>query len=143
MTDGFASTLPGVTRAVLAGLYYFAIIFVAGFALGTARVLVLVPRFGESSAVLIELPVMLAVSWLACRWTITRLKVPTTLDARLLMGGLAFAVLMVAEAGISVLAFGRTLADHLDACRQTPGLLGLAAQIAFAAFPMVQRMTDK
>ncbi len=127
-----------ILRSAMAGLVYFAVAFAAGFALGTLRVLVLIPRLGETSAVLLELPIMLALSWMACRWLIARFDVPRLTMARLVMGGLAFAVLILAEIGVSVFGFQRTLSEHLEHYRQPSALLGLAAQIAFAAFPVVR-----
>ncbi len=131
--------LRALVHAAKAGLAYFGVVFAAGFLLGTLRVLFLIPRLGESSAVLLELPIMLAVSWMACRWLITRFDVPTALVARLVMGGLAFAVLMTAEVSVSVIGFGRTLSAHLEQYRQFPALIGLAGQIAFAMFPVIQQ----
>ena len=126
-------------RAVWAGLAYFGVVFAAGFALGTLRVLALIRRLGENAAVLFELPIILALSWMSCRWLITRFEIPSISSARLVMGWLAFAVLMLAEAGVSVLGFGRTLSAHLEQYRQLPALIGLAGQIAFAMFPIIQR----
>lgn len=127
-----------ILRSAVTGLGYFALVFTAGFALGTLRVLFLIPRLGENAAVLLELPIMLALSWMACRWLVARFDVPAMPRARLVMGGLAFAVLMLAEFGVSVFGFGRTLSEHLEHYRRLPALLGLAAQIAFAAFPVIQ-----
>lgn len=124
----------------LAALAYFAIAFAAGFALGTVRVLAVAPLFGELGAVALELPVMLAVSWLAAGWCVRRFTVPARAGPRLVMGGLAFALLMLAELGVSVFAFGRSPAEHLAKYRQASALVGLAAQVAFALFPWV-RMT--
>lgn len=124
--------------AGIAGLAYFAIVFAAGFALGVLRVLVLVPHLGETLAVIIEGPVILAVSWLVCRSLITRLLVPRRATARLVMGATAFGLLMVAEAGLSMIGFGRSVTEHLGHYQTTPGLLGLLGQIAFALFPVIQ-----
>lgn len=127
-----------ILRAALAGLTYFALVFGAGFALGAIRVLILVPRVGETLAILFELPIMLALSWVACRWLIACFDVPAALIARLVMGGVAFAILMFAEVGVPTLALGRSLLDHLEEFRKLPALLGLAGQLAFAGFPLVQ-----
>lgn len=131
-----------MTRAAWAGLAYFGVVFAAGFALGTLRVLVLAPKVGESAAVVLELPIILAVSWVACRWLIARFAVPKMLIDRLVMGGLAFAVLLGGEIGVSVLGFGRTLSAHLEQYRQLPALIGLAGQLVFAMFPAVQRTNE-
>lgn len=126
-------------RATNAGLAYFAVVFAAGFAIGVLRVLFVTPRLGETVAVLFELPVMLALSWWVCRRLITRVGVSSALLARVVMGGVALVLLLVAEFGISMFAFGRALADHLQHYRELRTLLGLAGQIAFAAFPIIQR----
>jgi hypothetical protein len=133
-----------IARSAAAGLAYFAIVFAAGFVLGALRVLVLIPRLGDGpAAVLLELPVMLALSWMACRRLVARFDVPAAPVARLMMGGLAFAALMAAELGVSVFGFGRSLSEHLASYRQLPASLGLAGQIVFAALPMVQSFAGR
>jgi hypothetical protein len=54
------------------------------------------------------------------------------------MGGLAFAILMFAEVGLSILGFGRTFAEHLASYRQIASFMGLLGQLAFASFPAIQ-----
>lgn len=125
--------------AVLAGAVYFAIVFLVGFGLGTARVLLVAPQLGATSAVLLETPLILAASWAACGWTIRRFAVPRARGARALMGAFAFALLMCVEAGVSVVVFGRSLAEHLAGYRTLPGSIGLAAQVAFALVPLALR----
>ena len=124
--------------AAKAGMTYFAIVFAAGFLLGTLRVLFIIPRLGETVAVALELPIILALSWVACRWVTARLDVPGTWIVRIMMGSFAFAVLMLAELGVSTLAFGRSIPEHLEQYRELPALLGLGAQIAFAIIPLAQ-----
>ena len=114
---------------------YALTVFAAGFLLGTFRVLWLAPRLGPTAAVALELPLILAVAWIACRRTAT--SVPTTPRARLAMGGIAFLLLMAAEALIGT-AFGRGLAAQIRELTTAAGLLGLAGQIAFALFPLLQ-----
>ena len=60
------------TASLGAGLAYFAVVFAAGFVLGTLRVLVVAPHLGEIAAVVAELPIMLAVSWIICGWLLGR-----------------------------------------------------------------------
>ena len=126
-------------RAIRAGLAYFALVFALGFGLGVLRVTLVIPRIGETAAVLLEAPVLLTLAWCVCRRLVAALAVPETLGARLLMGALAFAVLMLAELALAMLLFGRTPAEHLDSYRRLPALIGLAAQLLFAAFPLLQR----
>ena len=121
-----------------AGLVYFAIAFAAGFILGTNRLLVLTPRIGEIGAVLLELPIMLAVSWFVCGWLVEKFSIRSVWKDRLVMGGLAFVLLLAAEVCISVFVFGRSIGEHLEAYYSWSALLGLLAQIVFAAMPLVR-----
>jgi hypothetical protein len=127
-----------MTSALRAGVAYFAIVFSVGFIFGTIRVLVLVPRLGETGGVAVELPIMLSVSWFACGWLLERFSVRGRWGHRLAMGGVAFVLLMVAELGLSILAFGRSAAEHLGTYRSWGAALGLAGQVAFAAFPLAR-----
>jgi hypothetical protein len=52
------------------------------------------------------------------------------------MGAVAFVLLMAAELGLSVFAFGRTVGEHLDTFRTAGGAAGLAGQIVFALLPL-------
>jgi hypothetical protein len=126
------------SSAFKAGFAYFVVAFGFGFLLGTFRMLVIVPAVGEISAVMLEMPIMLAISWFSSRWLIGRFSVPDGLAPRLVMGGLAFAILMFAEVGLSILGFGRTFAEHLASYRQIASFMGLLGQLAFASFPAIQ-----
>lgn len=127
-----------MTAALKAGALYFAVVFAAGFVLGALRVMAIAPRLGETAAVLVELPVMLALSWFVCAWLVRRQAVPAAATERIVMGGAAFVMLMAAEAGVSVFAFGRSPAEHFEAYRAATAQIGLAAQVVFAAFPLLQ-----
>lgn len=98
-------------HAVKAGAAYFAVVFAVGFALGTVRTLFLAPRLGELLAVVIELPLMLGASWLACGWAVRRWRIAPTAGPRLTMGAFAFALLIIAEATLSLTTFDRSLTD--------------------------------
>lgn len=124
-------------RGLSAGPAYFGLVFAAGFVLGTLRTLWLAPALGELGAVALELPVMLAVSWLACGAVLRRRPLPALPD-RAVMGASAFALLMAAEAALA-LALGVPLPAHLAAYAEAPRALGLAGQIAFALIPLVRR----
>jgi hypothetical protein len=121
-----------------AGLAYFAIVFAAGIVLGLLRVLLVVPELGITAGLLIELPLMLVLSWLACRWCVERFEVSDRAMGRFVMGGVAFGLLMIAELGASVVAFGRNPEEHLATFEQDSALPGLVAQLVFAAMPLIQ-----
>ena len=69
-------------NSLIAGLAYFAIVFALGFVLGLVRVPFLVPRVGETTAVLIELPIILTLAWLTCRRLVSSLEVPPRTGSR-------------------------------------------------------------
>ena len=121
-----------------AGVLYFVAVFAAGFVLGTLRVLVLLPRMGELAAVAVELPVMLMLSWVIAGILIRRCDVPARAGARLAMGGLALALLLLAEATLGVLGFGQSLEQHLAHYLTPAGALGLAGQGVFGLIPWLR-----
>lgn len=79
------------------GVLYFTFVFGAGFLLGVIRVLLLVPRFGERTAELMEMPIMLVVTIVSARWIVLRFAMPSTLPSRLGMGLVALFFLLAAE----------------------------------------------
>ncbi len=121
-------------RLASAGLAYWAVVFALGFVLGTIRVLWLAPLVGVVPATLIELPVMLTASWLAAGWLVRRFAIMRGSEA-LVMGGLAFGLLMAAECALAVGLMGQTPAQWLADLRQPHALLGLAGQLVFALIP--------
>lgn len=123
---------------IKAGFGYFAGIFLLGFVLGTARVLLLMPYLGPFNAVLLETPVMLAASWYLCRYCLRRWPLPGHARSAALMGGLAFGLLMGAELLLSLLLMGNDFHQHLAHYRSPEGALGLTAQTLFGLFPLIQ-----
>ncbi|MFN9358488.1 MAG: hypothetical protein ACK6A4_16995 [Alphaproteobacteria bacterium] len=125
---------------VWAGSLYFLAVFAIGFLLGTIRTLALEAGFGVGRllAVLIELPIMLGASWLAAGFLLRRLAVGGGLLARIVMGGFAFLLLMGAEAVLSVVLAGRTLAQHFALYGEASHALGLLGQIGFALIPAMR-----
>jgi hypothetical protein len=136
---GPSTTKPSGTP-ILPGAVYFALVFALGFLLGTVRTLFVhdAPGGGRLLGVLIELPVMIGASWFLCRYVIRRFAVASTFFARAVMGGLAFALLVLAELLVGALLFGRTPAEHFALYSDASYALGLAAQLGFALMPLVQ-----
>jgi hypothetical protein len=127
-----------VGNTVAAGAAYFAGVFAAGFVLGIIRTLRVAPYTGDTVAVLIELPIILTIAWLACKWAVRVFRVPVSRSHRLTMGAIAFCLLMLAEAVLSATLSGRSLSEHLALYRHAPQQIGLLGQIAFGLFPILQ-----
>jgi hypothetical protein len=126
-----------VKTGVEAGLVYFAIVYAAGFALGTLRVLAVAPAIGASAAVLVELPIILAVSWFACGFVLKRFAVSQ--DARVAMAAISLVLLLLAEIGTGVFAFGQAPEAAIARMFAAENWLGLAGQLLFAAFPLLRQ----
>jgi hypothetical protein len=127
-----------LTSAVKAGAAYAGIMFAIGFVPGAARELLLAPSIGALTATLVELPVMLALSWLVCAALVRRHAVAATWPTRVAMGAAALLLLLAAETVLGVVGFGRLLMEQRAAYAEPAAQLGLAAQLAFAAFPLIQ-----
>jgi hypothetical protein len=67
--------------------------------------------------------------------------VPSRFVPRAVMGAVAFALLMAGELSISLLLADRTPTEHLQLYLEASHMLGLAGQILFALFPMLQVWT--
>lgn len=120
-----------------AAFAYFGSVFCVAFVVGVLRVLIVAPMIGELSAVSLEAPIMLAVSWVACGWCLTLFPVAPAASWHLAMGGIAFALLMAAEFGLAALLFSRAPITALQTWATPAGAVGLASQIAFAAVPVL------
>jgi hypothetical protein len=126
-----------VLRSVLAGIAYFGIVFALGFLLGAFREIYVVDHLGPVVSRLTEVPLMLMLSWFTARWLIRRFAVPAIARERLAMGGTAFALLLLAEAVLSVHGFGKTWTGYLAEYATPDGAVGLAAQAVFGLFPFL------
>ena len=126
-----------------AGALYFLILFACGTLLGTIRTLFLAPAVGPIMAVVLELPVMLGLSWIVAG-RLTRGR--PALDgarARLVMGGLALVLLMAAEFALAGMAFGQTPGTYLATLATPHGALGLSGQLGFGLIPWLRRVTGR
>lgn len=130
------------TRMIPAAIAFFALVFGAGFALGTIRVVLLQPYFGASASQLAELPFMIVISYLAARF-ITRRMGPATRDQWLLIGLLAFLFLMTAEFVMGMLIFRTPLGAMLADLLTFTGALSLVAQSLIILFPALAAGWDR
>lgn len=121
-------------RIIGAAVAYWAVVFALGFVLGTVRVLWVIPRVGLVPATLLELPLILAASWFAARWLVRRFAIASPRDA-LVVGALAFALLMMAECALAAALLRQTPAQWLAGLHKPHALLGLAGQVVFSLMP--------
>ena len=131
-----ARTAPTRAAPARAAVAYFIPVFLAAFVLGVLRLYVVIPVTGAPLAVALEVPVVLALSWLVAGRVLRRW--PLALPGRLAMGALAFGLLMMAELALT-LGFGQTSQDFFAAMVTPAGALGLAGQIGFAVIPAIRR----
>ncbi|WP_120077118.1 hypothetical protein [Aurantiacibacter odishensis] len=127
-----------IRQVALAGFVYFVTLFAAGFILGTLRVLLVVPQVGEVAAIAMELPVMLLIAWFACGWILSNFQLVRKPRDSLLMGAIALILLLLAEAVLAVTLFGSSLLEYFQSYSETGPMLGLAAQILSAGFPLIR-----
>jgi len=123
-------------QSLKAGALYFALAFGAGFALGTLRVLLVVPRLGARTAELIEAPLMLAVTVLAARWVVRRLAVPPAWVPRLAMGGIALGLLLAAEFTLVLGLRGMTMREYFATLDPVSGTVYYVLLVVFAVMPL-------
>jgi hypothetical protein len=122
---------------VAAAFAYVIPVFAMAFVLGALRVTWIAPLVGPFAAVAVEVPVVLAVSWVVAGRVLRRWPLPSA-ARRLAMGATAFAVLMSLEL-VTARAFGQTASQVLKAMATPPGALGLAGQIGFAMIPLIRQ----
>ena len=128
-----ASRAALVARLALA---YFASVFFIGFLLGVARTLWIAPRLGERAAELVEMPVMVAASFLVARALMSRATGVGILAAAL-AGLAALALLLCAELAVVAFVRGQTLSDYVASRDPVSGAAYAVALLLFAAMPAV------
>jgi hypothetical protein len=125
-----------LTRILKAGALYFVLVFGAGFALGIIRTLWIAPRIGLRIAELIEMPIMLGITFLAARWVVRRLSVPSKAASRLAMGLIALGLLCAAEITVVLRLQGLTLREYVTSRDPVSGIVYLASLALLALMPL-------
>jgi hypothetical protein len=119
---------------VTPGLIYGALAFAAGGALGPVRELLLAPAFGSVPAALAEAVAMAVLLWLAARWVVARLPVPTR-RARALVAGMALALVVACDIALGLLLDASGLAGTRAPRNVATQVLGLVLLAWLAAMP--------
>jgi len=120
-----------------AGVFYFALVFGAGFVLGPIRIFWIAPRVGVRTAELFEAPVMLVVSFVAARWIVRRFAVPSAPQDRLVMGSVALGLMLLVEFTLVLWLRGLSLRQYLAERDPVAGTVYYVTLGAFAAMPLL------
>ena len=119
-----------------ASLLYFVIVFGAGFVLGTIRTLWVVRHTGTRWAELMEAPIMLVVTILASRKTVSYFGIPPAPSCRLVVGGIALCLLLVAEFGFTRWLRGLSIKEYLATRDPVSGTVYYVMLGLFAVMPL-------
>ena len=123
-------------RWIKGALLYFGAVFGAGFLIGIVRVLWLVPKVGARFAELLELPLMVLVSFATARWIVRRMRKPYSKNERVALGILALLFMVGAELAIAVLLLDTPISDVVTKRDPISGIAYLFALLLFAWMPV-------
>ncbi len=119
-----------------AGTLYFALVFGAGFVLGTIRTLWVVPSVGMRKTELMEAPLMFVITIVAARWVVGRFSLPRRSVTRLGVGFVALGFLLVAELGFVLWLQGMTIREYIASRDPVAGTMYIVMLGIFAVMPL-------
>jgi hypothetical protein len=125
-----------IRAGLIAGIFYFLMVGAAGFVLGALRETFVTPHLGRNVAILFELPVMLSLAWMSCRWLVRKLDVPGTTPSRLAMGATAFVLLQAMEYGLGQIFVPAVVEQGAVLASRWGDVAGFAAQVGFGLTPL-------
>jgi len=123
-----------VRLVLIRGAVYFGLVFGVGFVLGTIRVLLLVPRFGERTAELFEAPLMLAAVYIAARFITYRFPAFRRVDY-LYSGVVALILLVGVEFSVVLGLRGLSLSEYFAERDPIAGAVYVVMLMIFAVMP--------
>ena len=119
------------------GVIYFALVFTAGFILGTIRVLVLEPEIGARYAELLEMPVMLLVIYLSARFVVSKMVPIRAAMPYVILGVVALALLLLVEFTLVLGLQGISISHYLDSRDEIAFSAYLLSLLIFALMPWI------
>lgn len=128
-------SLAAMKVSLVAGFFYFLVVGTAGVVFGTLREMFVSPMFGRNIAVVLELPLMLAIAWFSCQRLVRWCDVSDKLLLRLVMGITAFTLLIVMERSLAF-ALQTLVVAQAPSPWTVVDYMGLAAQAAFGLMPL-------
>ena len=118
-------------------VFYFLLVFGAGFLLGIVRVLGVVPLLGERIAELLEMPLMLAVIVAAARWLVRRRLDDARQSSALSVGFIAMCFVLLADLAVGMGLRGMSPAEVFLNRDPVSGTAYYAALLLFALMPAI------
>jgi hypothetical protein len=122
-------------KILIVALLYFCIVFAAGFALGTVRVLFLVPVLGERYAELAEMPLMIATSAIAARYLILKYIRDLSFVKACIAGAIALVLLLAVEFTVVLTLRGISISESIASRDPVSGLAYLISLLFYSAAP--------
>lgn len=115
---------------------YFLLVFGAGFVLGTGRVLILVPLFGDRTAELLEMPLMLGIIVAAARWVVHH-KLDGRRSSALPVGFMAMGFVLLADLAVGIWLRGMSATEVFLDRDPISGAAYYVALLFFAVMPTI------
>ena len=85
-----------------------------------------------------EMPIVLAVTIVAARWTVLRLSVPMMWSARLEMGCMALLLMLIAEFGFVLWVRGLSIKEYFATRDPVSGTAYYLLLLVFAIMPLLR-----
>lgn len=121
--------------SLVAGFFYFLVVGAAGVLFGALREMFVSPAIGHDLAVIFELPVMLYIAWFCCQRLVRWCAVSDKFLLRVVMGLVAFALLMAMEQSLSF-ALQKLVVAQAPQAWTIIDYIGFAGQAAFGLMPL-------
>lgn len=121
---------------------YFLCLFATGFALGTIRILWVVPRFGERTAELLEMPFILVAILIAARWINQHYCHAAASIQRLKIGFIALLFMLIADLGIGVFLRGMRPIEVITSRDVISGAAYYGMLLVFGLMPWILGRKD-
>ena len=120
---------------IKASFLYWVLAFAVGWVFGPLRELFVVPRFGRTVGILLEVPLMTLAMIVAARWTLRWLSVPS--GAAPWMGLGALSLLCAAEVAGIWWVRGLSMASYLATFTPVSATMSLLMLGLFAIMPIL------
>jgi hypothetical protein len=105
--------------------------------------LFVLPHAGQRTAELIEEPIMFVVIFFTARGTVRAFHLPSRMSARLPVGLVALALLIVAEVGVTTLVRGLTIRQYIRGRDPVAATVYALMLLVFAFMPVLVARSKK